>query len=494
VILLTGMGEAEAALTISPAMLTFADQQVNTTSPAQVITVTNTGTAPLTVSSVTPTGPFATTDTCKAAPVAAGGICTASVTFTPTAAGSAIGTVTITGAANTVNSPQTVSLTGTGVATPIVSLSSTALTFASLAVGVTSTAQTVTLTNTGTAALSITSITASGDFAATNTCGASVAAGANCAITVTFTPTAVGSRSGTITITDNAQDSPQTVTLAGTGQATPAVTLSPTSLSFANQPIGTSSAVQTITLSNSGTATLNITSITGSGDFTESNTCGSTVAAGANCSISVVFTPSVAGTRTGSVTITDDAPGSPQSVGLGGSGSDFSLRFSTTSLTILAGQTGTFAVSVTPSFGFNTQVSLSCSGAPAMSTCSLSPSSVTLDGVNPSNVNGQLQTTVRSLVPPVSRPHMGPPSLGRYPMGWLIFALGLMMMAGLALRRRLAWAGIALVLLLALTWMGCGNGVSPTTAPGTPAGTYTLTVKGTSGTVSHTATLSVTVQ
>jgi len=227
---------------------------------------------------------------------------------------------------NASGSPQSVSLSGTGTA-PAVSLSPTSLAFGNQPVGTPSTAQSLTLSNTGNAALSITSValtgTNAGDFAQTNTCGSSVAAGGNCAITVTFTPAATGSRTASVSITDNASGSPQSVSLSGTGTAS-VVSLSPTSLAFGNQPVGTPSTAQSLTLSNTGSAALSITSValtgTNAGDFAQTNTCGSSVAASANCTISVTFTPSARGSRTASVSITDNASGSPQTVNLSGTG------------------------------------------------------------------------------------------------------------------------------------------------------------------------------
>jgi hypothetical protein len=208
-------------------------------------------------------------------------------------------------------------------------LSPTSLAFGNQSVGATSTAQIATLSNTGNAALSITSLALTGsnasDFAQTNTCGSSVAAGSNCTISVTFKPAASGSRTASVSITDNASGSPQTVSLSGTGMA-PEDGLSPTSLAFGNVSIGTTSTAQTATLSNSGNAAMSITSLalTGSNasDFAQTNTCGSSVAAGASCTISVTFTPAASGSRTASVSITDNAPGSPQSVSLTGAGSN----------------------------------------------------------------------------------------------------------------------------------------------------------------------------
>lgn len=186
-------------------------------------------------------------------------------------------------------------------------------------VGTTSAAQTVTLNNTGTASLSIASIVANGDYGQTNTCGNSVAAGASCTISVTFTPTALGTGTGAIAVTDNAAGSPQTVSLLGIGN--PPVTLSPSSLSFSSQPAGTTSTAQVVTLTNSLSTPLAITSIAAAGDFAETNNCGTSVPAGSACNISVAFKPSVTGSRMGTLTIMDSAGNSPQVASLSGTGS-----------------------------------------------------------------------------------------------------------------------------------------------------------------------------
>jgi hypothetical protein len=346
---LSGTGVAATpTATPSPTSLTFASQTTGTTSAAQTVTLANSGQAALALSSIATSGDFAQTNTCGTS-VAAGANCSISVKFTPTAAGSRAGTLTITD--NATGSPQTVTLSGTGVAaTPTATLSPTSLTFASQTDGSTSTAQTMTLTNSGTAALNITSIAASGDFAQTNNCGTSVAANAGCTISVTFTPTAAGSRTGTLTITDNVSGSPQALGLSGTGlAATPTATFSPISLTFASQTTGTTSAAQAVTLTNSGTAALALSSIAASGDFSETTNCGTSVAVGANCTISIIFTPTAAGSRTGTLTITDNATGSPQSVTLNGTGvaATPTATLSPTSLTFLSQTTGTTSAAQT---------------------------------------------------------------------------------------------------------------------------------------------------
>ena len=311
----TGSGTAPV-ITVSPTSLNFGNVVVGTTSPAQTVTLTNSGNGALSITSIVPGTNYGQTNTCGSS-LGAGLNCTVSVTFTPGASGTLNGTLTITDNAN--NSPQTVSLTGVGTQ-PVVSLSPTSLNFASVPVGTTSAAQTVTLTNTGNATLNITSITPSASYGETNTCGSSVLAGGNCAISVTFTPSGSGTITGTLSVTDNAPGSPQTVSLTGIGTTAPAVQLLPASLTFSNVSVGTTSAAQTATLTNTGNATLTITSIVASTNFAQTNTCGSSVLAGTNCTISVTFTPPSAGTFNGTVTLTDNAANSPQQVTLTGTG------------------------------------------------------------------------------------------------------------------------------------------------------------------------------
>jgi hypothetical protein len=211
--------------------------------------------------------------------------------------------------------------------TPGIALAPGSLTFGARAVGTTSPTHRVALLDAGSQPLSITSIVASGDFAQTNTCGSAVAPGAACTISVTFTPTAVGKRTGAIKITDNAAGSPHQLALTGRGTSGsgPAVSLTPTSATFlVLRTVGTASLPQTVKLTNVGSAGLDITGISVIGpngrDFPQSNNCPPTLAAGASCLITVTFKPSAQGVRTGSISIADNAPGSPHTVPLTGRG------------------------------------------------------------------------------------------------------------------------------------------------------------------------------
>jgi hypothetical protein len=496
IIPLAGSGVPSAVVTFSPTSLSFPSQITNTTSAPQLVTLANTGTAAMSITSiVSTTSEFSELNTCGAS-LAPGASCTISVTFTPAASGPRAGAITVTD--NAPGSPQTVPLTGSGLQGPVVTLAPKSLTFAGQAVGSTSTPQTVTLANIGSAALNITSVTATGDFAQTNTCGASVAVGIACTITVTFTPTVPGNRYGSVTITDNAADSPQTIVLAGDGLPAPVVSLSVTSLTFSSQPLGTTSAPQAVTMSNTGTAALTITGIVTTGDFAQIDTCGTSLPVGASCTINITFTPTAAGSRTGSLIITDNAPGSPQVVNLGGSGADFAVSVTPTSASVIAGNSVAYTFTVTPSFGFNAKVTLGCSGAPRGASCSMSPLAVTPDGTNPVTATFTVTTTVRSMLPPRSGPNLNLPRLvTRVRPTWFLWLLLLLtLLASRAMaRRRRALLRLALVTGLVLLWVACGAGGSQVdVSDGTPAGNYTLTLSGTSGNVTHYTTANLTVE
>jgi hypothetical protein len=329
---LTGTGtNAATTVSFSPTSDNFGNQAVGAIGANQPVQLYNTGNSALTISSLALTGTnpgdFAQSNNCGSS-VAVGGQCTINVTFKPTASGTRTAALTFTD--NATGSPQAVTLTGTGTSSgPTASLSPASLIFASQAVGATSAAQTVTLNNTGNSALSITSIalagTNPGDFAQTNNCGSSVAAGANCTISVTFTAAASGTRTAALALTDNATGSPQSVSLSGTAGSTGAVaSLSPSSLTFGNGPVAVTSSSQVVTLTNTGTAALSITSIAFTGanasDFSQISTCGASVAAGGTCTIAILFTPAATGSRTASLTVADNASGSPQAAALSGAG------------------------------------------------------------------------------------------------------------------------------------------------------------------------------
>jgi len=210
-----------------------------------------------------------------------------------------------------------------------IALSPSSLDFGDQRVGSSSAAQTVQLSNPGNAALSLGSIATTGDFSQTNNCPASLPGGSQCGISITFTPSATGTRSGTLTVPSSVSSG--SVALTGTGIA-PQVQFSASTLAFGQQPLGVASTAQTVTLSNPGNATLDIASIITSGDFTQTNTCGLMLTAGASCTLSVSFTPTAIGARSGTLTLLSDAASSPDVITLGGTGTGPVVQFSPSAL------------------------------------------------------------------------------------------------------------------------------------------------------------------
>ncbi|MEV6740628.1 discoidin domain-containing protein [Streptomyces sp. NPDC051104] len=205
-----------------------------------------------------------------------------------------------------------------------VTASPSALSFGSQATGTTSAAQNVTVSNPTGSSASVSSISTSGDFAQTNNCGSSIAANGSCTVSVTFSPTATGTRTGTLTI--DAGGTTNTVSLSGTGTAAgPVLKADPANLSFPGTVVGSSATAKTVTVTNTGTTTAAVSSVAATGDFSQTNNC-STVAVGASCTVSVTFKPTAPGSRTGTLTVSSNANNNPLTVALVGSGIDSSTN------------------------------------------------------------------------------------------------------------------------------------------------------------------------
>jgi alpha-1,3-glucanase-like protein/F5/8 type C domain-containing protein/HYDIN/CFA65/VesB family protein/centrosomal CEP192-like protein len=446
-------------ISVSPTALGFGSVATGSSSGSQAVTVTNSGSAAAAVSSVATSGDYSQTNNCGSS-IGAGSSCTVSVTFRPTASGSRAGNLTVTAAGVT----TTVPLSGTGVAPgPVLSPNPGSVSFPATVVGGTAT-QNVSVTNTGTTSATVSGVSTSGDYSQTNNCG-TLAVNASCTVTVTFRPTASGTRTGSATITSNANNSPTTVSLTGSGigadtnvargrpasassevngtqaaatatdgdantywesannafpqwlqvdlgstytvgrvtlklppssswptrtqtlsvqtstngssfgtavasatytftspgnvvniavpsvgaryvrvnitansgwpagqlselevypsggttPSSPALSTNPSSLTFPAQALNTTSGARTVTVSNTGTAAASVSGVTVSGDYTQTNNCGS-VAVGGSCTVDVSFRPTATGTRTGTLTVTSNASNSPTTVALSGTG------------------------------------------------------------------------------------------------------------------------------------------------------------------------------
>jgi FG-GAP-like repeat/Abnormal spindle-like microcephaly-assoc'd, ASPM-SPD-2-Hydin len=487
----------------SQSSLTFAAEPLGTTSSPQSVTLTNNGTGPLNVSNIAiagrNSGDFSQSNNCPST-LAIGASCPINISFTPTANGPRTASLSVTD--NAPASPQTVSLSGSG-GLASVQFSPSSIDFANEAVGNTSPAQTVTVTNAGYSATNISSISVTGpnasDFSETNTCGSSLAAGANCSVSVTFTPAVMGVRTAAVAIVDDAPGSPQTIALTGNGSGI--VGVSPSTVTFSGQYVGTTGLPQSVTVTNNAATPLTISKVTTSpADFASVNACGSTLAPGASCAIGVFFDPTQAGSRTGTLTINDSAAGSPQTVTLNGTGQDFSMASSSSSATVSPGQTANYTLAITPGGGFNQKVSFSCAGVPALSTCAVTPNSLTLSSSAASSVTVAVTTTGNSASLPQLR--WIPPN-GNLGTAWLSVAVFTLLLGAFfahGRKRPLPFArplAFGCLLLVVLVLSSCGGGGNHG-GTGTPAGTYTLTVTGTfnsgSTTLTHNTTLTLVVQ
>ena len=287
------------------------------------------------------------------------------------------------------------------------------------------------------------------------------------------------------------------------------ITFSPGSLTFSAQFVGAASAAQAVTVNNTGSAAVNLSSIVASANFTQTSNCGSVLAANASCTINVTFTPTTSGSLTGTLTLTDDAngAGSTQAVLLTGTGQDFTLTAasgSPTSVTVAAGQTATYTLSLTSQGGLSGTVAFTITGAPSLTTCSTSPNPAPFG----SNITISCATARSSMLRPLPRlsPRSFPPHLNWYAI-CLCLLLLVMWWWSRTRRNSYTWyAGGRVMLLLAtallptMSLLGCGGGGGGggvISNPGTPPGTYSLTVNATLGsgssTLTHTVTLTMTV-
>jgi mono/diheme cytochrome c family protein len=336
---LSGTGALpQPAVSLSAQTIRFvAAQLLNTSSAINTVTLSNSGTSPLNFASLTLAGTnpgdFTRGGTCAVGtPVNPGATCTLGITFRPTVIGARTAQLVLS--SNASGSPHSISITGNGtsVLAPEAELSVTALALGNEIVGSPTAAKSLILTNVGSSAMNIASITANpADFTYQSACGATIAAGASCTLPVTFTPTAAGARSGTLSIASDAPGSPHVVQLSGVGYATgtlSVVTLSPSPLIFPTaQSVNTTSEARTVTLTNAGPVPIAITNFNPTGanfqDFTRTGgTCVANmqIAENASCTMIITFTPIAAGTRTAALGIASpDISGSP-AISLSGTG------------------------------------------------------------------------------------------------------------------------------------------------------------------------------
>ena len=387
------------------------------------------------------------------------------------------------------------------------------LTYPSTSLDVSSTPQFVTLQNTGNAPLTIDSIVLSGtnsaDFvfdAAHTNCsmpGGTVGPLNSCLLSIVFIPHADGTSNATLTVTYESLGSPYQIALTGTGVGQTGVSITPPSLGFGNQPIGTSSASQTLTLTNLGGAAVNPgVTLTDTTNFSMNNQCTGTLAASASCSIMVTFSPTTSGALNAAVVITGIGANGPTPALLTGMGTNFSLSpaaGSSGSAAVTAGQTASYQLSLSPA-SFTGSVTLTCTGIPAGATCTVSPSPAVLNAPNATNVTVNVTTTAKS---EIAAPRLrifvlpGSPSFG-LALSLYMAALSVLVAAAYKRRKALRWT-LATTVLSVLALCSCGGGGmsqggNPNPSAGTPPGTYQFTVTASATGISRNITLTLKVQ
>jgi len=507
---LSGTGIAAPALAVSPTSLSFSAIVGDASSP-QTLTVTNTGGAPLANVGFQVTGQSAasfstgaTTCGTTLSNVSGQNSCTVAVTFTPSAAGGATASLTVSSSTSGVAS-VTVPLTGTGQTLAGLNVSPSQLVFPLVAPGKTSAIQTVTVTNNGTAAATSLTFTVTSPFSraiVTNSCGTSLAAGASCSVGVDFAPALDGSFTGTLTIASPSLASSAVVLLSGTGGVPGSVQFQPNPLTFAQTGVGATSSASTVTITNPDPVTslsgLTVTPVPAAEFKLASSTCGTTLAAGASCTVGLEFAPTSAGTQSGTLTVSDSVLTAGSTLALSGMGFDFALCFGNTiapcvtssAKTIANGQTADYYLTIAPLGGSEGSFTLQCSNLPAYSSCAFNPTSPTAYSGASVYETVEIATGLTGTATNSSRP-----------LGWpaLPLACGLALVPLSLARRRRALLLVALLVLLAGGVSSCtsskiikgssgggGSGV-------TPAGTYSIPVTVPSNGISHQITLTLTV-
>jgi len=490
---------------LSAMSLSFGSLSLGQPSGPQTLTILSNGGQALSLNSLAITGAnpgdFAiTSNTCQVpSALPPGQSCSVLISFTPSAAGGRSAALTITD--NASPPTESVQLNGTGLnPAPAVSLMPGSLDFGTTNQG-TSTSSPISVKNSGTAALHISSIAITGantnDFSSTSpTCTAPLAANSVCTISVTFTPLAAGLRTATVTLTDDAPDSPQRINVQGTANSAPtsAIVVNPGSPDFGTKTQGTSTPMN-VTVTNAGTAALHLTNAVLGGananEFTLADpTCSTAIAASGSCTIVLNFTPLSVGIHAASVTLTDDAPGSPQIINITGmANAAFTsgpAQGGSMSASVSAGQPAQYLLQFNPGPGFSGTVSLACSGAPLGAVCQV-PSTVSIANGSAAPFTVNVSTSGSAPLPPSLPWPLSPPARIHVFLP-LIFVLLLAIiaknrwiLAGPLHFRRLACSGALATTLFctAIYATGCGSTSAVTTTPPplvTPSGTSTITI------------------
>jgi hypothetical protein len=497
-----------AGLTISPSVLFFGSQPLNTTSAPQTVAVSNSasssGSIPLAIS-IAPNpasnlADYTESDDCGTA-LAPGSSCTINVTFIAGFPGTFPVQMQVTDASHFVV------LSGNVTGANTTTSSASVLAFTNQALGAPSSPQSITVTNATGVAINVASVNTTSQYTvSSDSCSTpgTIPVGGTCQVAVAFAPTLGGLVTGTLTVANDAVDGTLVIPLTGTG-VLPVASVSGSSLDFGGNAVDQASQPKSVTVLNAGTVPLTFSAITISGtnasDFSSQSgttcTTAAALAVGASCSVAVVFTPSAGGARSATLSIADFSSNSPHQVALTGSGTDFSISANPTTTSISRGSTASVTVTLTSQGGYSGTLQISCTGAPSESTCSANPTSVTVNGTTPGTVALSVKTTAASFAPmSIHRPNS--PADWIRPIDYassLLILMATLLFYRLMRRSRIRLLTCGALLAASALCISCGGSSTSTTGgtkdPGTPTGTSTIVVSATDGSLTHSVSISL---
>ncbi len=502
---LSGTGASPPTDVLNPASLAFLATPLGQLSVAQTVTITNTGGLPLTSISVMASAQFQQSSTCGTQ-LSAGAVCTITVQFVPTQTGQATGTLTISDILRT----QTVGLSGTGLAPPSFSVNPSSLTFTNQQPGVPSAPLTLTITNNGGAPMANVGFAITGAAAASysvggTTCGPLLSSSSSCTAQIVFTPSATGAIAAALAVSSSTTGvAPVSVPLNGSGQLASGLATNPSQLTFPVVAAGQSSTAQLVTVTNSSGYAVGSVALAATAPFSVTqNTCTSSLAAGANCTASVIFQPSAGGSASGALTVSSSAVAAPATVALSGTGFDFTVGVTgPASQTVTRGQQANYTLVITPT-GSGGTFTFACGTLPANALCIFNPTTESLSAGVQGNVEVEVSTGNGSTVR-LEQPDAAKPGLDR-PAFWcgLPLVCGVLLLPLAIRNRRKIFLLAALLAIMAggvssCTSSGGGTGGDGGSGgqgggSGTPVGTYTIPVSVSSTGITQSVNLTLTV-
>jgi len=524
---LSGTGVTPPDDVLNPISLSFPSTPESQLSAAETVTLTNSGGVELTAISISTSAQFQTTNTCGSQ-LPAGAVCTVSVIFAPTQLGPVAGTLTVMDALRM----QNVTLSGTGTGPAAFSVNPASLTFTNQQPGVPSAPQTLTVSNIGgspmaNVSFSITGAAASSYSIAGTTCGAVLNNGSSCTVQIVFTPGATGAIAATLAISSSSLGvTPASVPLNGSGQLSAGgLTTNPSQIAFPVVGVGLSSTAQTLTVTNSSSYAIGSVSLAAPTPFVISqNTCTGSLAAGANCTASVIFQPSVGGSASGMLTVISSAVAAPVTVALSGTGFDFSVGITgSETQSVAGGQTASYTIQIcgtggcaqNPTVPAGGTFSFQCSALPANALCIFNPATETLSSGTESNILVGISTgnaaEARLESPDFETPNMARlsaerPSSAKTADGhrdlWhaLPLACGLFLIPLVFRRHRKMFLLAVLAAFFTCGVSSCvssgggsGSGAGKGGGSNTPPGTYTIPVSVTSTGITRSVNVTLTV-